>query len=142
MFYIGDSPLLINEGVIIMSVPTELKYEKEQHIWVAVDGNIATIGITDFAQEQLGGLLFIELPEVDDELAKGDELFVVESSKKSTSLEAPFAFKVVEVNEEVDEEPEVLNGDPYGKWIVKVEITDELGMEDLVAATDYQAAIA
>jgi len=125
-----------------MSAPKELKYDKAQHIWVSVKGNIATIGITDFAQNQLGELLFVELPDVDDEFAKGDEFSVIESSKKASQLEAPFAFKVVEMNDALDDEPELLNIDAYANWIIKVEVLSEDGMDDLVAAADYEAAIA
>lgn len=125
-----------------MSAPKELKYDKVQHIWVSVKGNIATIGITDFAQCQLGELLFVELPDVDDEFAKGDEFSVVESSKKASQLEAPFAFKVVEMNDALDDEPELINTDAYANWIIKVEVISEDGMSDLVGAADYEAAIA
>ena len=124
-----------------MSAPKELKYDKVQHIWVSVKGNIAKIGITDFAQSQLGELLFVELPDVDDEFAKGDEFSVVESSEKASQLEAPFDFKVVEVNDALDDEPELINTDAYANWIIKVEVTSEDGMDDLVAAADYDAAI-
>lgn len=125
-----------------MSAPKEFKYDKVQNIWVSVKGNIATIGITDFAQSQLGELLFVELPDVDDEFAKGDEFSLVESSKKASQLEAPFAFKVIEVNDALDDEPEILNTDAYANWIIKVEVLSEDGMSDLVAAADYEAGIA
>lgn len=125
-----------------MSAPTELKYDKAQHIWVSVEGKTAFIGITDFAQNQLGELLFVELPDVDDEFAKGDEFSVAESFEKVFRLEAPFAFKVVEVNDALDDEPELINTDAYTNWIIKVEIVDEDGMDDLVTAADYDAAIA
>ncbi|MGV8906115.1 MAG: glycine cleavage system protein H [Acetobacterium sp.] len=125
-----------------MSAPKEFKYDKVQNIWVSVKGNIATIGITDFAQSQLGELLFVELPDVDDEFAKGDEFSLVESSKKASQLEAPFAFKVIEVNDALDDEPEILNTDAYANWIIKVEVISEDGMSDLVSAADYEAGIA
>lgn len=125
-----------------MSTPTELKYDKVQHIWVSVEGKTTFIGITDFAQNQLGELLFVELPDVDDEFAKGDEFSVIESSKKASRLEAPFAFKVVEVNDALDDEPELINTDAYTNWIIKVEIVNEDGMDDLVTAADYDASIA
>lgn len=125
-----------------MSVPKELKYDKAQHIWVSIKDKIATIGITDFGQNQLGELLFVELPDVDDEFAKGDEFSVVESSKKASPLEAPFAFKVVAVNDELDDEPEAINTDAYTNWILKAEIINEDGLDELVAAADYDASIA
>lgn len=125
-----------------MGAPAELKYEKDQHVWVFVEGDVATMGVTDFAQSQFGELLFVELPDVDDEFAKGDEFSVVESSKKVSPLEAPFSFKVIEVNEVLDDEPERINQDAYGNWMVRVEITDSDGMDDLVSAVDYDASIA
>ncbi|AFA47724.1 glycine cleavage system protein GcvH [Acetobacterium woodii] len=124
-----------------MNIPDELKYEKDQHIWVSVEGNQATLGITDFAQNQLGELLFVELPDVDDEFAKGDEFSVVESSKKVSPLEAPFAFKVIAVNDALDDEPELINQDAYINWIIKVEMTTEDAISDLVNAAGYEAEI-
>ncbi|MDO4288309.1 MAG: glycine cleavage system protein GcvH [Eubacterium sp.] len=125
-----------------MSVPQELKYDKEQHIWVAIDDNTATIGITDYAQEKMGDILFVELAEEDDEFERGDEFSVVESGKKASPLEAPFAFKVLEANEVLDDEPEAINEDAYENWILKVQITDDEGIGDLVDAAEYEAAIA
>lgn len=125
-----------------MNVPQELKYDKDQHLWVAVDDNMATIGITDFAQDKLGEILFVELPEEDDEFERGDEFSVVESGKKASPLEAPFAFKVVEANQDLDDEPEAINEDAYANWIVKVQITDDDGIDDLVDADAYAAAVA
>lgn len=125
-----------------MNVPNKLKYEKDQHIWVSVEGNKATLGITDFAQNQLGELLFVELPDVDDEFGKGDEFSVVESSKKVSPLEAPFSFKVIAINDALDDEPELINQDAYINWIIEVEITDEEGISDLVDAAGYESEIA
>ena len=125
-----------------MNVPQELKYDKEQHLWVAIDDNVATIGITDFAQDKMGDILFVELAEEDDEFERGDEFSVVESGKKASPLEASFAFKVLESNEDLDDEPEAINEDAYANWIVKVQITDDEGIEDLVDAAEYEAAIA
>ena len=125
-----------------MNVPQELKYDKEQHLWVAVDDNVATIGITDFAQDKMGDILFVELADEDDEFERGDEFSVVESCKKASPLEAPFAFKVLESNQDLDDEPEAINEDAYANWIVKVQITDDEGIEDLVDAAEYEAAIA
>lgn len=124
-----------------MNVPQNLKYDKEQHIWVDIDDNMATMGITDYAQDKLGEILFVELPEADDEYERGDEFSVVESGKKASPLEAPFAFKVVESNEDLDDEPEAVNEDAYANWIVKVQITDDDGIGDLVDADEYAASI-
>ncbi|MEF9918332.1 MAG: glycine cleavage system H protein [Eubacterium sp.] len=125
-----------------MNVPQELKYDKEQHIWVLIDDNTATIGITDFAQEKMGDILFVELADADDEFERGDEFSVVESGKKASPLEAPFSFKVLEANEDLDDEPEAINEDAYANWILKVQITDDEGIEDLIDAAVYEAAIA
>lgn len=125
-----------------MEAPAELKYEKDQHVWVFVEGDIATMGVTDFAQSQFGELLFIELPDVDDEFAKGEEFLFIESSRRVSPLEAPFSFKVIEVNEMLDDEPERINQDAYGNWLVRVEVTDIEGMDDLVSAGDYNTLIA
>ena len=125
-----------------MNVPQELKYDKEQHLWIAVDDNVATIGITDFAQDKRGDILFVELADEDYEFERGDEFSVVESGKKASPLEAPFAFKVLESNQDLDDEPEAINEDAYANWIVKVQITDDEGIEDLVDAAEYEAAIA
>ena len=125
-----------------MNVPQELKYDKEQHLWIAVDDNVATIGITDFAQDKMGDILFVELADEDDEFERGDEFSVVESGKKASPLEAPFDFKVLESNQDLDDEPEAINEDAYANWIVKVQITDDEGIEDLVDAAEYEAAIA
>ena len=125
-----------------MNVPQELKYDKEQHLWIAVDDNVATIGITDFAQDKMGDILFVELADEDDEFERGDEFSVVESGKKPPPLDAPSAFKVLESNQDLDDEPEAINEDAYANWIVKVQITDDEGIEDLVDAAEYEAAIA
>ncbi|MEG0378320.1 MAG: glycine cleavage system H protein [Eubacterium sp.] len=125
-----------------MNVPQELKYDKEQHIWVLVDDNTAKIGITDFAQEKMGDILFVELADEDDEFERGDEFSVVESGKKASPLEAPFAFKVLKSNEDLDDEPEAINEDAYANWILEVQITDDEGIGDLVDAAAYEASIA
>ncbi len=124
-----------------MNVPVDLKYDVSQHLWVEVDDNMAFIGITDFAQEQLGELLYVELPEEDTQFERGDEFAVVESAKNTITLEASFDFMVIEINAELDVDPENINDDPYGNWIVKVEITKDDGLEDLVDADEYKASL-
>ena len=96
-----------------MAVPNELKYSKE-HEWVKVEGNVATIGITEYAQSELGDIVFVELPETDDEI-KGDTFGSVESVKTVSELYAPISGKVVEVNEELEDSPEFVNESPYEK---------------------------
>ena len=120
-----------------MAVPNELKYSKE-HEWVKVEGNVATIGITEYAQSELGDIVFVELPETDDEINEGDTFGSVESVKTVSELYAPISGKVVEVNEELEDSPEFVNESPYEKaWMVKVEISDESQLEALLTAEKY-----
>ncbi|HCY7564324.1 TPA: glycine cleavage system protein GcvH [Staphylococcus aureus] len=124
-----------------MAVPNELKYSKE-HEWVKVEGNVATIGITEYAQSELGDIVFVELPETDDEINEGDTFGSVESVKTVSELYAPISGKVVEVNEELEDSPEFVNESPYEKaWMVKVEISDESQIEALFTAEKYSEII-
>ena len=123
-----------------MAVPNELKYSKE-HEWVKVEGNVATIGITEYAQSELGDIVFVELPETDDEINEGDTFGSVESVKTVSELYAPISGKVVEVNEELEDSPEFVNESPYEKaWMVKVEIS-ESQLEALLTAEKYSEMI-
>lgn len=110
----------------------------EDHEWIKVEGNVATIGITDLAQHQLGEIVYVELPEVDDELAAGDTFGVIESVKAASDSFMPLSGKVTEVNEKLDDEPEALNADAYANWIIKVEISDESQLEGLMDAKKYE----
>ncbi len=110
----------------------------EDHDWVKVDGTTATVGITDHAQHQLGEIVYVELPEVDDEIEAGDTFGVIESVKAASDSVMPVSGKVVEVNETLDDEPGSLNEDPYTNWIVKVELTDESQLEGLMDAKKYE----
>ena len=124
-----------------MNTPSELKYTKE-HEWVKIEGNIATIGITDFAQGELGDIVFVDVDSVDDDLAAGDVFGSVEAVKTVSDLFLPISGKVAEFNESLEDEPELLNSDPYGKgWIIKVEITEGADLSELLTAEDYQALI-
>lgn len=124
-----------------MAVPNELKYSKE-HEWVKVEGNVATIGITEYAQSELGDIVFVELPETDDKINEGDTFGSVESVKTVSELYAPISGKVVEVNEELEDSPEFVNESPYEKaWMVKVEISDESQIEALLTAEKYSKMI-
>ncbi|MDA5648270.1 glycine cleavage system protein GcvH [Staphylococcus aureus] len=124
-----------------MAVPNELKYSKE-HEWVKVEGNVATIGITEYAQSELGDIVFVELPETDDEINEGDTFGSVESVKTVSELYAPISGKVVEVNEELEDSHEFVNESPYEKaWMVKVEISDESQLEALLTAEKYSEMI-
>ena len=124
-----------------MAVPSELKYSKE-HEWVKVEGNTVTIGITEYAQGELGDIVFVELPEVDDEINEGETFGSVESVKTVSELYAPVSGKVVESNEELEDSPEFVNESPYEKaWMVKVELSDESQLDDLLSADQYKEMI-
>lgn len=124
-----------------MAVPSELKYSKE-HEWVKVEGNTVTIGITEYAQGELGDIVFVELPEVDDEINEGDTFGSVESVKTVSELYAPVSGKVVESNEELEDSPEFVNESPYEKaWMVKVELSDESQLDDLLSIDQYKEMI-
>ena len=119
-----------------MNFPAELKYTKD-HEWMKMEGDIAVIGISDFAQDALGDVVFINLPEVGDEVTAGESFGDVESVKAVSDVNSPVTGIVVEVNEELSDSPENLNSDPYGSWIIKVEkIT---ATEDLMDAAAYEA---
>ena len=119
-----------------MNFPAELKYTKD-HEWIKMEGDIAIIGISDFAQDALGDVVFINLPEVGDEVTAGESFGDVESVKAVSDVNSPVTGVVVEINEELADAPETLNSDPYGAWIIKVEkIT---ATEDLMDAAAYEA---
>lgn len=110
----------------------------EDHEWIKVEGNVATIGITDLAQDQLGEIVYVELPEVDDELDAGEAFGVIESVKAASDSFMPVSGKIVEVNEDLDDEPEALNADAYANWIIKVELSDESQLDGLMDAKKYE----
>ena len=117
-----------------------LRYS-EDHEWVKVEGNIATIGITDYAQKELGDITYADLPEVDDEVEAGDEFGALESVKASSELLCPVSGKVVEVNPELEDAPEKINEDAYEAWIIKVEMNDPAQVDALLDAAAYKAKI-
>ena len=118
-----------------MSVPEELQYTRS-HEWVRTEGDTATIGITDHAQDELGDVVFVELPETGATFDAGDSFGTVESVKAVSDLYAPVGGEVVEVNEALSESPEKINEDPYGEgWIVKIQVSGEA---DLLSASDYE----
>lgn len=121
-----------------MKVIPSLKYT-DKHEWVRMDGEFAYIGITDYAQDQLGEVLFVEMPEVGDELTQGEEYGVVESSKVASDLVAPISGEVVEINDKLDDEPEYINEDPYDAWIVKIKVSDEDELESLLNSDGYES---
>lgn len=122
------------------NIPAELKYTKE-HVWVKVEGDTAKMGITDFAQDQLGDILFVDLPEEDSEVVAGEVFTEVESSKTNSEVPSPITGSVVAVNEALDDEPEAINEDPYAAWIVEVKLNDAAELDELLSATDYEAGL-
>lgn len=126
---------------IKMNTPSELKYTKD-HEWVRIEGNIATIGITDFAQGELGDIVFVDVDSVDDELASGDVFGSVEAVKTVSDLFLPLSGKVTEFNSDLEDQPELLNTDPYGKgWIIKLEIGEDAEIAELLSAEQYQESL-
>ncbi len=120
-----------------MDFPEELKYSKE-HVWVRVEGNSAVIGITDFAQEELGAISGVELPDDGDEIEQDDSIGSIEARKTVADIYAPFSGVVLNVNQEVLDTPTLLNDDPYdGGWLVEVELHDSDELKGLMTADDY-----
>ena len=118
-----------------MNFPAELKYSND-HEWVKIEGNVAVIGISDFAQDAMGDVVFINLPGEGDEVAAGDTFGDIESVKAVSDICSPVSGTIVAVNEELADAPETLNKDPYGAWIIKVEFTE---LADLMDAEAYEA---
>ena len=123
-----------------MKVIPSLKYT-DRHDWIRVEGEFAYMGITDFAQEQLGDILFVEMPEVGDEITSGKEYGIIESSKVASDLISPISGEVVEINERLDDEPEYINEDAYDAWIVKVKLSDIEELDSLISAESYEAEL-
>ena len=117
-----------------------LRYS-EDHEWVKVEGGIAVIGISDFAQKELGDITYADLPEVDDEVEAGEEFGALESVKASSDLVSPVSGVVVEKNEALEDAPELINQDPYGNWIIKVEMSDASELDALLDAAGYAKLI-
>jgi glycine cleavage system H protein len=117
-----------------------LKYS-ESHEWVKVEGNIALVGVSDFAQKEMGDITYVDMPEVDDEVEAGEEFGALESVKASSELISPVSGTVVEVNSELEDTPEKVNEDAYGAWIIKVEMSDPSELDNLLDAAGYKALI-
>ncbi len=114
------------------------RYYTKKHEWVLVDGKEATIGISDYAQDQLGDIVFIELPDVDDEFEKEEDFGVVESVKAASDLYMPISGKVIEVNEDLEDAPELVNEDALSNWMIKVEVTSPDEVEELLTEAEYK----
>lgn len=122
-----------------MNIPSELRYTKE-HEWVRLEGNLATIGITDYAQGELGDIVFVELPQIGDEVTASDTFGTIEAVKAVSDLFTPVSGVVKEINSGLDDDPMVINRDPYGEgWMAKVEVSDPASVEQLLDADSYRA---
>lgn len=120
-----------------MEFPEGLKFSKE-HEWVLVEGSMATVGITEFAQEELGDIVYVELPEVGEKIVKDDPFGAVESVKAVSDVYAPVSGTVLEINDLLPDNPETINDDPYGDgWMIRVEMTDADDLKDLMTAEEY-----
>ena len=114
-------------------------YYSESHEYVKVEGNVGYIGITDYAQHALGNVVYVDLPDVDDEVTAGEEFGAVESVKAASDIISPVSGTIIEVNEALDDEPELLNKDAFGNWIIKVELSDKTELDGLMDAKAYEA---
>ncbi|SHG66154.1 glycine cleavage system protein GcvH [Flagellimonas flava] len=124
-----------------MNIPSELKYTKD-HEWIKIDGDIATVGITDFAQGELGDIVYVEVETVDETLEKEEVFGTVEAVKTVSDLFLPLSGEIVEFNEALEDEPEKVNTDPYGDgWMIKIKISDASEVDGLMSDADYKALI-
>lgn len=124
-----------------MSNIIEGLYYSESHEFVKVEGNFGYVGITDYAQKQLGNVVYVDMPEVDDEVSAGEEFGAVESVKAASDLESPVSGTVVEINEALEDEPNLINKDAFQNWIMKVELSDPSEIENLMDAAAYKEFI-
>ena len=121
-----------------MNIPSELKYTKD-HEWIQIEGTIATIGITDFAQGELGDIVYVDVDTLDDTVAEGEVFGSVEAVKTVSDLFMPLTGEVIEFNDTLENDPELVNTDPYNKgWMIKIKFTDNSQLEDLLDATAYE----
>tara|TARA_Y100001970_G_scaffold42776_1_gene53251 strand:- start:32916 stop:33293 length:378 start_codon:yes stop_codon:yes gene_type:complete len=124
-----------------MNIPDNLKYTKE-HEWLKVEKDVAYIGITDFAQGELGDIVFVELPNLSESFSQNDIFGTIEAVKTLADLYIPVSGEILEVNDKLDSEPELINSDPYGKgWIVKIKISDSSEIDSLLTNKDYRDLI-
>ncbi|MDT0643365.1 glycine cleavage system protein GcvH [Zunongwangia sp. F363] len=124
-----------------MNIPQELKYTKD-HEWVKVEGDVATVGVTDFAQGELGDIVYVEVETVDETLDREEVFGTVEAVKTVSDLFAPLSGEIVEFNTSLEDEPEKVNNDPYGEgWMVKIKFTDASELDDLLSAKEYKEIV-
>lgn len=124
-----------------MNIPAELKYTKD-HEWIKIENNVATVGITDFAQGELGDIVYVDVDTLDDTVEEGDVFGSVEAVKTVSDLFMPLTGEVIEFNDELENDPELVNTDPYNKgWMIKIEISDASQIDDLLDAEAYKNLI-
>ena len=124
-----------------MNIPSELKYTKD-HEWVKVEGDVATVGITDFAQGELGDIVYVEVETLDETLDKEEVFGTVEAVKTVSDLFLPLSGEIIEFNEALEDEPEKVNSDPYGEgWMIKIKISDPSEIDGLMSDEDYKALV-
>lgn len=124
-----------------MNIPENLKYTKD-HEWVRIEGNIGVIGITDYAQSELGDVVFVDIDESLSEISKGASCGTIEAVKTVSDVFAPFSGKVVEINSKLKDNPDLLNSDPYGEgWMIKAEISNKSDLDELLDAASYKSLI-
>ena len=124
-----------------MSKIVEGLYYAESHEYVKIEGEYGYVGITDYAQHELGNVVYVDMPDVDDEVKAGNDFGAVESVKAASDLISPVSGTVVEINEALADQPELVNADPYANWIIKVKLSDASEVENLMDAEAYKAAI-
>ena len=124
-----------------MSIPAELKYTKD-HEWIKIEGNIATVGVTDFAQGELGDIVYVDVDTLDDTVAEGEVFGSVEAVKTVSDLFMPLTGEVIEFNDTLENDPELVNTDPYNKgWMIKIKFTDNSQLESLLDAEAYESLV-
>ncbi len=124
-----------------MNIPSNLKYTKD-HEWISLEGDIATVGITDFAQKELGDIVYVEVETLDQTLEKEEVFGTVEAVKTVSDLFLPLAGEIVEFNEALEQKPETVNSDPYGDgWMIRIKVSDPLDFENLLTADQYKDLI-
>lgn len=129
------------QKAIIMNIPQSLKYT-EDHEWIKIDGDIATVGITDFAQNELGDIVYVEIETEGEEIDKGEVFGTVEAVKTVSDLFMPISGEVVEVNEELEGSPEIVNEDPYEKgWMIKIKVSNTSELDDLLSSDQYKEVV-
>lgn len=121
-----------------MSIVKQGLLYSESHEWAEINGNIATIGISDFAQHSMGNIVYVDMPEVDDEVSQGEEFGAVESVKAASDLFSPVSGTIIEVNEELEDDSTLLNKDAYSAWIIKVEMSNPSELESLLSPEEYE----